>query len=64
MAKPVRYFAEAHSVMDLKTNGRILYISSVDVSIGNGPGVNEREFIGHASGDGRSSVFSDPATGE
>src|SRR5574341_264112 len=31
--------------MDLKTNGRILYISSVDVSIGNGPGVNEREFI-------------------
>jgi glycosyltransferase involved in cell wall biosynthesis len=31
--------------MDLKKNGRILYISSVDVSIGNGPGVNEREFI-------------------
>jgi glycosyltransferase involved in cell wall biosynthesis len=31
--------------MDLKKDGRILYISSVDVSIGNGPGVNEREFI-------------------
>jgi glycosyltransferase involved in cell wall biosynthesis len=45
MAKPVRFFAEAHSAMDLKKNGRILYISSVDVSIGNGPGVNEREFI-------------------
>ena len=31
--------------MDLRRNGRILYISSVDVSVGNGPGVNEREFI-------------------
>ena len=31
--------------MDLKMRGNILYISSVDVSIGNGPGVNEREFI-------------------
>lgn len=31
--------------MNLKQHGRILYISSVDVSIGNGPGVNEREFI-------------------
>src|SRR5512138_3304680 len=30
--------------MDLKTSGRVLYISSVDISIGNGPGVNEREF--------------------
>ena len=31
--------------MDLRKNGRILYISSVDISIGNGPGVNELEFI-------------------
>jgi glycosyltransferase involved in cell wall biosynthesis len=31
--------------MDLRDHGRILYVSSVDVSIGNGPGVNEREFI-------------------
>lgn len=31
--------------MDLKKHGRILYISSVDISIGNGPGVNEREFV-------------------
>jgi glycosyltransferase involved in cell wall biosynthesis len=31
--------------MNLKMRGNILYISSVDVSIGNGPGVNEREFI-------------------
>lgn len=31
--------------MNLREKGRILYISSVDVSIGNGPGVNEREFI-------------------
>lgn len=30
--------------MDLKKNGRVLYISSVDISIGNGPGANEREF--------------------
>ncbi len=27
------------------TNYKYLYISSIDVSIGNGPGVNEREFI-------------------
>jgi glycosyltransferase involved in cell wall biosynthesis len=31
--------------MDLKQHGSILYISWVDVSIGDGPGVNEREFI-------------------
>ena len=30
---------------NLFEEGRILYISSIDVSIGNGPGVNEREFI-------------------
>jgi len=30
--------------MELKRDGRILYISSVDISVGNGPGVNEREF--------------------
>lgn len=30
---------------NLIKDGRILYISSTDVSIGNGPGVNEREFI-------------------
>lgn len=30
---------------NLLEEGRILYISSTDVSIGNGPGVNEREFI-------------------
>lgn len=30
---------------NLLDEGRILYISSTDVSIGNGPGVNEREFI-------------------
>jgi len=28
----------------LRESGRILYISSVDFSLGNGPGVNEREF--------------------
>lgn len=32
-------------MLDLKRQGHILYISSVDVSLGNGPGVNEREFI-------------------
>lgn len=32
-------------MINLHESGRILYISSVDVSIGNGPGVNEREFI-------------------
>lgn len=31
--------------MSKLTNYNYLYISSVDVSIGNGPGVNEREFI-------------------
>jgi glycosyltransferase involved in cell wall biosynthesis len=31
-------------VFDLRKDGRILYISSVDISRGNGPGVNEREF--------------------
>lgn len=31
--------------MNLKQQSRILYISSVDVSVGNGPGVNEREFV-------------------
>ncbi len=30
---------------NLLEDGRILYISSTDISIGNGPGVNEREFI-------------------
>ncbi len=30
--------------MDLRNDGRILYVSSVDISVGNGPGVNEREF--------------------
>lgn len=29
----------------LASSGHILYVSSVDVSLGNGPGVNEREFI-------------------
>lgn len=32
-------------VFNLRESGRILYISSVDISIGNGPGVNELEFI-------------------
>lgn len=31
--------------MDLNTSGRILYVSMVDVSQPNGPGVNEREFM-------------------
>ncbi|NNF13752.1 MAG: glycosyltransferase family 4 protein [Gemmatimonadetes bacterium] len=31
--------------MDLRTEGRILYISDADVSVGYGPGVNENEFI-------------------
>ena len=31
--------------MDLQTHGRILYVSSADVSKPDGPGVNEREFI-------------------
>ena len=30
---------------ELSISGRILYVSSVDISIGNGPGVNEREFV-------------------
>lgn len=32
-------------MIDLFKSGHILYISSIDISIGNGPGVNEREFI-------------------
>jgi glycosyltransferase involved in cell wall biosynthesis len=32
-------------MIDLCESGQILYISSIDVSVGNGPGVNEREFI-------------------
>ncbi len=31
--------------MNLRKNGRMLYISSVDPSLDNGPGINEREFI-------------------
>src|SRR5262245_54279484 len=31
--------------MDLLASGRILYVSPADVSVGNGPGVNENEFI-------------------
>lgn len=31
--------------IDFAKAGEILYVSSVDVSLGNGPGVNEREFI-------------------
>lgn len=31
--------------MDLSKQGRVLYVASFDVSIGNGPGVNEREFV-------------------
>jgi glycosyltransferase involved in cell wall biosynthesis len=31
--------------MESFADRRILYVSSVDISIGNGPGVNEREFI-------------------
>ena len=31
--------------MDLRGAGRLLYISAADVSVGNGPGVNENEFI-------------------
>jgi len=31
--------------MDLRATGRILYVSAADVSVGNGPGVNENEFI-------------------
>lgn len=30
--------------MDLRSEGRILYISPADISVGNGPGVNEHEF--------------------
>lgn len=32
-------------MINLFEEGRILYVSSIDVSIGDGPGVNEREFI-------------------
>jgi glycosyltransferase involved in cell wall biosynthesis len=31
--------------VDFASVGDVLYVSSVDVSVGNGPGVNEREFI-------------------
>ena len=31
--------------MDLRASGRMLYVSPADVSVGNGPGVNENEFI-------------------
>jgi len=31
--------------IDFASSGDILYVSSIDVSVGNGPGVNEREFI-------------------
>jgi glycosyltransferase involved in cell wall biosynthesis len=31
--------------VDLRCEGRVLYVSSVDVSLGNGPGVNEAGFI-------------------
>lgn len=31
--------------MDFLKNGKILYVSSVDLSIGTGPGVNELEFV-------------------
>ena len=31
--------------MEPFANHKILYVSSIDVSIGNGPGVNEREFV-------------------
>ena len=33
-----------NKMIKLRESGRILYISSVDLSVGNGPGVNEREF--------------------
>lgn len=36
--------------MDLRNEGRILYVSDADVSVGYGPGVNENEFI-HAMYD-------------
>ena len=32
-------------MLDIEATGRVLYISSVDISVGNGPGVNEREFL-------------------
>jgi glycosyltransferase involved in cell wall biosynthesis len=35
----------ANRRVDFARSGEILYISSVDVSLGNGPGVSEREFI-------------------
>jgi glycosyltransferase involved in cell wall biosynthesis len=31
--------------MDLRASGRILYVAPADPSVGNGPGVNENEFI-------------------
>ncbi len=32
-------------MINLQKSGRILYVTSADISIGNGPGVNEREFV-------------------
>lgn len=32
--------------MDLRNTGKILYVTSYDVTVVNGPGVNEREFVG------------------
>jgi glycosyltransferase involved in cell wall biosynthesis len=32
-------------MIDLSKSGRVLYVSSVDISVGDGPGVNEREFV-------------------
>lgn len=41
---PVQAAAAAQA--PLFAGKRVLYISSIDISIGNGPGVNEREFVG------------------
>ncbi len=32
-------------IVDLRKDGRVLYVSSVDISLGNGPGVNELDFV-------------------
>ena len=32
-------------MIDLSKSGQVLYVSSVDISVGDGPGVNEREFV-------------------
>lgn len=37
--------AAVESPWTMREHGKVLYVSAVDVSIGNGPGVNEREFI-------------------